>query len=110
MSKDIRAQLAPGMVIKVYQKIKEVNRKGEERERLQIFEGTVLAIKHGSEQTSTVTVRKVSDGIGVEKIYPINSPIIDRIEFVKQIQVRRAKPYYLRTTKKKLKEKTVTIK
>lgn len=104
MSTDIRTGLKPGMVVKVHQKIKEKNTKGEEKERIQIFEGMVLAIKHGGEPGATVTVRKVSEGVGVEKIFPVHSPVVDKIEFVKQMHVRQSRPYYLRTHKKRLKE------
>ena len=104
MSDDIRLSLKPGMIVKVHQKVKETNAKGEEKERIQIFEGTVLAIKHGTEPGATVTVRKISDGVGVERIFPMHSPVVAKIELVRQIKVRRAKPYYLRTYKKRLKE------
>lgn len=104
MSEDIRTSVKPGMIIKVHQKIKETNAKGEEKERIQLFEGIVLAVKHGTEPGATVTVRKVSDGVGVEKIFPIHSPVVDKIELVRQIRVRRAKPNFLRSSKKKLKE------
>ncbi|MFA4831266.1 MAG: 50S ribosomal protein L19 [Patescibacteria group bacterium] len=104
MSKDIRHRLKSGMIVKVYQKIKEKNKKGEDKERIQIFEGTVLAVKHGSEHGATVTIRKISDGVGVEKIFPINSPVVDKIEFVRRIKVRQARPYYLRNYKKRLRE------
>ena len=104
MSEDIRNDLKPGMIVKVHQMIRDENAKGEVKERVQIFEGTVLAIKHGNEPGATVTVRKVSKGYGVEKIFPIHSPIVEKIEFVRQMKVRQSRPYYLRTHKKKLKE------
>jgi len=97
-------QIKPGMTVKVHQKIKEKNAKGVEKERIQIFEGIVLAHKHGKDVGNTITVRKVSDGIGVERIFPVNSPNIVKIEPVKQAKVRRSKLGYLRTNKKKLKE------
>ncbi len=104
MSEDIRNSLKPGMIVKVHQKIKEKNIKGEEKQRIQVFEGSVLAVKHGSEPGATVTVRKVSNGVGVEKIFPIHSPVIDKIELIREMKVRQSRAYYLRTHKKKLKE------
>lgn len=104
MSEDIRSTLAPGMIVKVHQKIKETDAKGQEKERIQIFEGMVLAVKHGNETGATFTVRKVSDGIGVERIFPIHSPVVDKVELVRQMRVRRSKLYYLRDYSKKLKE------
>lgn len=101
------AGVVPGMTIRIHQKIKDVNPKGEEKERVQVFEGIVLARKHGAEKGATVTVRKISNGVGVEKIFPINLPSIVKIEKKKQAKVRRAKLGYLRTAKKKLKEKTL---
>jgi large subunit ribosomal protein L19 len=112
MSEDIRLNLMPGMIVKVHQKIKELNAKGEEKERIQIFEGMIIAQKHGNEIGATVTVRKTSEGIGVEKIFPIHSPVVEKIELVRQMKVRQSRPYYLREHKKKLKEikKTETAK
>lgn len=104
MTEDIRLNLKPGMIVKVHQKVKEINTKGEEKERIQIFEGIILAQKHGKEQGATVTVRKISEGVGVEKIFPIHSPVVEKIELVRHMQVRQARPYYLREYKKKLKE------
>ncbi|OGH64692.1 MAG: 50S ribosomal protein L19 [Candidatus Magasanikbacteria bacterium RIFCSPHIGHO2_01_FULL_41_23] len=104
MSEDIRLNLKPGMIVKVHQKVKEINTKGEEKERIQIFEGMILAQKHGKEQGATVTVRKVSEGVGVEKIFPIHSPVVEKIELVRHMKVNQARPYYLRDYKKKLKE------
>lgn len=100
--------LKTGMVVRVYQKIKETNIKGDEKERVQYFEGRIIAIKHGKETGSTFTVRKVSDGVGVEKIFPFNLPTLEKIEVKKIAKVRRAKLYFLaRGHKKKLKETMV---
>ncbi len=79
-----------GDTIKVYAKIKEGN-----RERVQVFEGTVLKRQGGSSR-ETFTVRKTSNGIGVEKTWPLHSPTIDKIEVVRYGKVRRAKLHYLR--------------
>jgi large subunit ribosomal protein L19 len=95
-------EIKPGMVIKIHQKIKELNAKGEEKERIQIFEGTVLAVHRGA--NGTFTVRKISDGVGVEKILPFHLPSIAKIEMVRAHKVRRAKVYHLRNYGKKLKE------
>jgi len=101
--------LKPGMTVRVYQRIKELNIKGEEKERTQYFEGMIIAKKHGKEVGSTITVRKISNGVGVEKIFPLNLPTIEKIEIKKQAKVRRAKLYFLkRGYKKRLKEKTVS--
>jgi large subunit ribosomal protein L19 len=99
------AQIKPGMTVRIYQKIKELNVKGEEKERIQYFEGLVIAKKHGQEKGATITVRKVSDGVGVEKIFPLNLPTITKVEIKKETKVRRAKLYFLKKEyKKKLKE------
>ncbi|MBI2482289.1 MAG: 50S ribosomal protein L19 [Candidatus Vogelbacteria bacterium] len=83
--------LKVGATVKVWQKIQE---KG--KTRLQLFEGLVIAHKHGAEAGATFTVRKVASGVGVEKIFPLYSPNIDKIEVVRQAKVRRAKLYYVR--------------
>ena len=88
--------LKPGDTIKVHQKIKE-----GDKERIQVFEGIIIAKKHGKGISGTITVRKVVDGVGVERIFPINSPAIDKIEVVRHGKVRRSKLYYLRTAKGK---------
>lgn len=79
-----------GDTVKVYAKIKEGT-----RERIQVFEGTVIAKKHGGIQ-ETVTIRRMSYGVGVEKTFPIHSPNIEKFEVVRKGKVRRAKLYYLR--------------
>lgn len=81
---------APGDTVRVHVRIKE-----GDKERLQIFEGVVIARKHGGLR-ETVTVRKTSFGVGVERIFPIHATIIDHIDLVKRGRVRRAKLYYLR--------------
>ncbi|MFA6548094.1 MAG: 50S ribosomal protein L19 [Candidatus Magasanikbacteria bacterium] len=100
------------MIVKVHQKIKEMNTKGEEKERIQIYEGTVIAAKHGKEAGATITVRKISEGVGVEKIFPIYSPVVDKIEIVKQLEVRRSKLTYLRNKdfKRKMKDTKKEVK
>lgn len=101
-------EIKPGMTIRVFQKIKELNIKGEEKERVQYFDGLVIARKHGNEKGGTFTVRKVSNGVGVEKIFPINLPTIEKIEIKKQAKVRRSKLNFLkRGYKKRLKETLV---
>ncbi len=101
-------KIQPGATIRVYQKIKELNIKGEEKERIQYFEGMVIAKKHGREMGGTITVRKISDGISVEKIFPLNLPTITKVEIKKQARVRRARLNYLKGGyKKKLKETRV---
>ena len=83
--------LRPGDTVRVWQKIEE---KG--KTRLQAFEGLVLARKHGTEAGGTFTVRRVASGVGVEKVYPIYSPIMDRKHRTKRSRLRRAKLYFIR--------------
>ncbi len=83
--------LRSGDTVKVWQKIKE-----GDKTRLQSFDGLVLAVKHGTEAGSTFTVRKVASGVGVEKIFPLYSPNIDKIDILKRAKVRRAKLYHIR--------------
>lgn len=93
LKKDI-PEIRAGDMVKVYQRIKEKN-----KERVQVFEGQVLFIKHGKGIGATITVRKVLSGVGVEKTFPIHSPLIEKIEVVKKLKARRAKLYYLREAK-----------
>lgn len=83
--------LKAGDTIKVSQKIQE---KG--KTRLQVFEGLVLAVKHGKEAGATFTVRRVASGVGVEKIFPLYSPLIDKITISKRSDVGRSKLYHIR--------------
>jgi len=99
LKKDL-PDIRPGDTIRVYQKIKEGSPAGE-KERVQVFEGQVLCRKHGQGITSTITVRKVISGIGVERIFPVHLPTIEKIEILKRGKVRRAKLYYLRKVKGK---------
>ena len=82
--------VAVGDTVRVHLKVKEGN-----RERIQVFEGVVIAKKHGGIE-ETFTVRRVSYGIGVEKVFPVHSPSVEKIELVRHGKVRRAKLYYLR--------------
>jgi large subunit ribosomal protein L19 len=84
--------LKSGDVVKVYRKITE-----KDKDVSQIFEGMIIAMKGGQSSSPTITVRKVSDGIGVELILPVFSPLVEKITVVKRAKVRRSKLYYLRT-------------
>lgn len=95
LKKDL-PDIRPGDTVRVYQKIKE-----GDKERTHIFEGIVLARKHGKEAGATITVRKEISGIGVERIFPLHLPTIEKIEILNRGKVRRAKLYYLRKAKGK---------
>lgn len=86
-----KLDLRSGATVRVWQKIQE-----KDKIRLQAFEGLILAVKHGKEAGSTFTVRKVIDSVGVERIFPLYSPLIDKIEILKRSKVRRAKLNYIR--------------
>ena len=99
MKKDL-PEVRPGDTVKLHLKVKEGG-----RERTQIFQGIVIAIR-GSGLSRTITVRRIaSGGIGVERIVPIHSPVLEKIEVVRKGKVRRAKLYYLRNVKGKIKIK-----
>ena len=91
MNERVDLGIRSGDTVRVHQKIQD---KG--KTRIQIFEGIVLARKHGNEAGATFTVRKVASGVGVEKIYPLYSPLIDKLEITKRAKVRRSKLYYIR--------------
>lgn len=90
--------IRPGDTIRVWQRVTESDPSKPDvtKSRLQAFEGLVIARKHGTESGATFTVRKMSQGIGVERIFPLYSPTIEKIELVSRSHVRRAKLYYIR--------------
>ena len=104
------SDIKPGDSVRVYQKIpvsaetatsKKESSKAGGKEKFQIFEGIVIAKKHGKEAGATITVRKIISGIGVERIFPIHSPTVEKIEIIHRGKARRAKLYYLRKLKGK---------
>jgi large subunit ribosomal protein L19 len=105
LKKEILEKIKPGAKVRVWEKIKE-----GDKERQSPFEGIVLARKHGNEPGATFTVRAVLQGIGVEKIYPIHSPTIAKVDILSSPRkVHRAKLYYLRSlSSKKVREKVRT--
>lgn len=84
-------KMKSGDTVRVHQKVKD-----GDKYRVQIFEGMVLARKHGTDAGATFTVRKVVDGIGVERIFPLYSPVIEKIEVTRTSKTRRAKLYFVR--------------
>jgi len=97
-------KIRPGSIVRVHQKIEEGG-----KTRTQIFEGVIIALKHGTGVSGTMTVRKESQGVGVERVFPLHSPNVVKIEIIENKKVRRAKLYYLRelTGKRaRLKKKT----
>ncbi len=98
-------EFRPGYTVRVHQKIKEKKKK-----RIQIFEGIVIARKGGNSLDATFTVRKVTSGVGVERIFPLHSPHIAQIEVVKKAQPRRAKLYYLRRKQRERMRKEERVK
>jgi len=96
--------IKPGMHIRFFQKVKE-----GEKERIQQIEGVVLSRKHGQEPGATFTLRRVIDGVGVEWIFPIYLPSIQKVELIKAARVRRAKLYYLRNKSAKQVRKKLKI-
>ena len=79
--------LKSGMTVRVSEKIKDIDPKGEERTRVQVFEGIILAVKKPKTPSGTILVRKVShNNVGVEKIFPIHSPLVDKVEVLKEIK------------------------
>jgi large subunit ribosomal protein L19 len=99
LKKDL-PDIRPGDTVRVLQKIKEGSPAGE-KEKIQVFEGLVIARKHGKGISATITIRREISGIGVERVFPIHSPTIEKIEVLKRGKVRRAKLYYLREVKGK---------
>lgn len=89
-----KLEIKAGDTVRVWVRILED--KAKQKYRLQAFEGLVLAVKHGTSAGATFTVRRVASGVGVERVFPLFSPAINEIEFVKRAQVRRAKLYYVR--------------
>lgn len=91
--------LKAGYVVKVHQRITDVSPDGKEKQRVQIFEGQVIGTKGGKGINGTVTVRKIASGVGVERIFPVHAPSIEKIEVVKTTPAKKAKLYYTREGK-----------
>ena len=104
MQKRAELGLRSGDVVRVWQNIVELKKQKQANKkeiltknvRKQAFEGTVLAVKHGTEAGATFTVRRIASGVGVEKIFPLYSPMIDEVEVLRRTRTRRAKLYFIR--------------
>ena len=101
MEKRKSLNIKAGDTVVVSVRIKEKDSKDKVKTRLQDYEGLVIARKHGAEAGGTFTVRKVASGVGMERIFPLYSPVIDKIEIKKRSRVRRAKLYYVHTKAQK---------
>lgn len=97
------SELKSGMTIRLHERISDVSPKGEKRERTQVFEGIILNIR-GSQDSRSMTIRKVSNGVGVEKIFPLSSPNLVKVEVVKVAKTRRGNLSFIAGFRRKLKE------
>ena len=97
------AQIEAGQMLRVHEKIQDVNAKGEARERVQVFEGLVLGVR-GKGASKSFTIRKETNGFGVEKIFPVSSPNLAKIELVKAYKTRRARLSFMKDFGRRLKE------
>lgn len=97
------SQIETGMTLRIHQKIKDIGSDGKEKERIQVFEGIVITVR-GAGVGRTMTMRKVSNGVGVERIFPLTLPSIQKIELVKMIKVARKNIGFVRDSKKRLRE------
>jgi large subunit ribosomal protein L19 len=96
-------QISSGQVLRVHEKIQDVNAKGEPRERVQVFEGLILSVR-GKGVSKSFTIRKETNGFGVEKIFPVSSPNIVKLELVKAYKIRRAKLSFMKDFGRRLRE------
>ena len=96
-------QIVAGQVLRVHEKIQDQNAKGEARERIQVFEGMVLGVR-GKGASKSFTIRKETDGFGVEKIFPLNSPNVAKVELVKAHKTRRARLSFIKGFGRRLRE------
>lgn len=99
-----RDELKAGQTVRLHERIIDVSAKGEARERVQVFEGMILGLR-GSGVSKTLTIRKMSGTVAVEKIYPVNSPVIAKIELVKTARVRKARLNFISSLKRRFKRK-----